>query len=300
MESFNGNVDIWEKYSNVNIDFNSNFKIEDKCKVDVKNRIGSESTMAQVFKVKIDNKEIAAKVLPIMNNSSIKNNEKEIELTLEASELVKNKKSKYFPKVYGFVFCKETHFYGDKYYEKSRRFQEFDYLLSLTKDSNIIEKIKDNKKKFIEADIVAKKIFPELNIIFSGKVQSHILFSELAYCDLKYYLETYEPPIKDIKKLVKEVLLAIKDMHMKLHIVHNDLHLGNILLKSPDNLQPLIHDFGKSYKSDFESEYDRKDDLIHFLNKLTMYNFIDELINFVLDCEDKFVVKSLLDKYYKN
>jgi hypothetical protein len=297
MEIFNGDVSIWHKYAGINNEFDARFNIEDKCKLEVKSRIGSESTMAQVFKVETDKIEIAAKILPITNNSSVKNNENEILLAIEASELVKVRKSKYFLRVYGFAFCKETYFYEDKYYEKSRRFQEYEYLLTLTNDSNIIEKIKDYKKRFIDADITAKKIFPDLDIKFSGKVQSHILFSELAYCDLKYYIETYEPSVKDIKIIVKNIFKAIRDMHMKLHIVHNDLHLGNILIKSLDNPIPLIHDFGKSYKSEFISEYDRKDDLLHFLNKLTMYNFVDELIEFVIDCEDKYIVKSLLENY---
>lgn len=303
MDTFNGDIEIWTTYGDLNyLNPVKELKIDDKCTLDVEKRIGSQSTMAQVFKVDVDGVGIAAKLLPITNKDSISNNEKEIMIATMASDLVKNKKSKYFPIVYDSILCEETHFYNDKgksYYEKSKRFQEYDFLLSLTTDEDKINKIMSYKKKFVDAEIAAKKVFPNRNIVLTGKVKSHILFSELASCDLKYYLENYSVTDEELLNIVKKVIKGIRDLHMKLKVVHNDLHLGNILITNLNHsIIPLIHDFGKSYFSDFENEYDRKDDLLHFLGKISEYSDIcNDLIDYTIDSDEKYISKSLIESF---
>jgi serine/threonine protein kinase len=277
---FNGDVKEWTPYSRDGEEMissrkelieNLNISQDDThlCNINTNKRIGSESTMAQVFEVEINNYPVAVKVLPITSKESYSQIENEVNLARLASQFVLEDKSIYFPIVYGGILCPETYFYNGAYYEKSRRFQEYEYLLSLTNDEKKISQILSYKKKFVDASVVAKKVFLAKDLLFTGKVKAYLLFSELASYDLKYYLQHNTLTIE----LIKDIFKAIYDLHTKLNIVHNDLHLGNILIKgNQGNLVPLIHDFGKSYISDFESEYDRKDDLLHILNKLIELN----------------------------
>lgn len=291
---FNGNTKEWTPYSRDGEEVISSRKeLSDisLCNIKTNKRIGSESTMAQVFEVEVNNYPVAVKVLPITSKESYSQIENEVNLARLASQLVLEAKSKYFPIVFKpaknrkvgnsyAILCPETYFYNGAYYEKSRRFQEYEYLISLTNDEKKISQILSYKKKFVDASVVAKTLsLGPINL--TGKVKSYLLFSELASYDLKYYLQHNELTIE----LIKDIFKAIYDLHTKLNIVHNDLHLGNILIKgnpdflTPGNLVPQIHDFGKSYISDFNSEYDRKDDLLHLLNKLIEIENIPGIFN---------------------
>lgn len=309
---FNGNVKEWTTYSRDGKEVVSYRKelikgmsIDKKCNINTNKRIGSESTMAQVFEVEINNYPIAVKVLPIISKESYSQIENEVNLARLASNLVINEESIYFPIVFGGNLCEETYFYSGAYayYEKSRRFQEYEYLLSLTNDEKKISQILAYKKKFVDASIASRDL--SLGpISLTGKVKSYLLFSELASYDLKYYLQHNPLTIE----LIKDIFKAIYDLHTKLNIVHNDLHLGNILIKgnpdflTPGNPVPLIHDFGKSYISDFSSEYDRKDDLLHLLNKLIeldnnpgkIKDYLNSALDIVHSSNRKYIIEEFI------
>lgn len=90
--------------------------------------------------------------------------------------------------------------------------------------------------------------YTNLSLVFqNGKTKSHILFSELASCDLRQYLKKVKPNEVEKEYIRKQCLKAISDMHTILKICHNDLHFGNFLLlpdKNEFGYIILIHDFG--------------------------------------------------------
>ena len=89
----------------------------------------------------------------------------------------------------------------------------------------------------------------------NGKTKSHILFSELASCDLKQYLRKVKPNNVEKDYIRAQCMKAISDMHTILKVCHNDLHFGNFLLlpdKNPFGYIILIHDFGMS---EYREEY---------------------------------------------
>lgn len=306
MDIFDGRVKKWtldsEHSSNIQNRFEiyksikdtENLRINIDSKINIENRIGMESTMGEVFKINLRNDKsfhfLAAKILPITKDESYENNEKEIRFAIEASELVLNGESIYFPLVYGFSLCKETYFYGVptneikfhlRFYEKSLRYQKFKFLMDSVESKDfLLNKIIKYKKNFLEPEKVNEIL--KLNLNLPDKVQSHILFSELASFDLNYYLDNSKilnleilKSLKSLYFLLKDVFIAISDLQIKLNILHNDLHLGNILLiedkDSEYKYKILIHDFGKSRRLRFNGEnldyYDKEHDLFFFISK---------------------------------
>jgi serine/threonine protein kinase len=268
--------------------------INSHCNVNIEKRIGSVSTMAEVYLVQVKNIEMACKVLPIDSDESIDRNANELILVNEASKC----RSIYFPKVYGAVFCLDTFFYNGKcefncnikipeFYNKSKRYQQYAYLSDISSD-NLKSKIIKYKKSFIDAEIARKKILPEIEL--PDTVASYLLFSELAEYDLDYYLEHNKLSNKELYVLLFDIFKAIKDMHQKLKIVHADLHLGNILIK---NNKPLIHDFGKSYKSDFTDLNDKEKDIFYFLGQLYEKISVPQKIKSLLEEVSDIVLNSV-------
>ena len=311
------------------------------CSINVNHRLGSESTKGEVYKtsLKIEDEsiEMATKILPILSDKSIEDNENEIRLALEASELILKGESIYFPIVYNFAICEETNFYNNKdyklsFYERSLRYQQFHRIsssvLQVFEDLEIIDsnfeslkKLKDetlNKilefkrslkspeftleyiiKKLENYDIntnIQKGINSLTETNLNIKISSHLLFSEIASYDLNYYLNNFKLSYDDLYDILYKIFNAINDLHTKLNILHNDLHLGNILILEIVNINeddfsksqlieiPLIHDFGNSRKVNFEKihKQDRIKDILYFMgqfrDRLKDLNYIDEMI----------------------
>ena len=197
------------------------------CEIIPDERIGSESTMGEVYRWN----NIAVKIMPLLNKGSYDNNAKECELAMEVSDLVREGKSKYFPLVYDSTFCESTFFYNHN-------------------DSAFAIK----SKKFQSGDTI----------------QSHLLFSQLAYSDLKNYASRLNKD--ELNEVILQVLKGIRDMQLHCNIVHNDLHLGNVLLlynPKKYKIQALIHDFGRSVKINKQfNSIQRKKDIIIFLSSI--------------------------------
>ncbi len=292
------------------------------CNVDISKRIGMESTMAEVYKVNIkENFSVAVKILPIINIESYTNNEKEFRFAIRASDLVLSSQSKYFPIVYDQLSCKETYFYGSnkpnlKFYEKSLRYQQFQDLLDAQIEQKVIDKILSYKKKFLDAEQVInilQKNKDFVNIDLSTKVASHLLVSEIACFDLDYYLDNNILTDTQFYYLLKDIFLAINDMYVKLNILHNDLHLGNILLiKENSRYIPLIHDFGKSKEITINKNMKdiMNNDLFYFISKFEekiknkennnkILISLDEVVNVALESENDFPIIDIV-KYWNN
>ena len=178
-----------------------------------------------------------------------KNNMKEIELAKEVSNLVTSGLSTYFPIVYRWELCDDTIFY--KHSEST-----------FAKQSRAFQKTEE--------------------------LQSHLLFSKLAFSDLKNYIHKLNTI--ELNQVISQVLKAISDLQVHCGIVHNDLHLGNILLlykPSEYGVQVLIHDFGRSVKVKSLSSIQKKRDIIIFLNSLKAEGIALEKLDSVLEILDR-------------
>lgn len=93
-----------------------------------------------------------------------------------------------------------------------------------------------------------------------------VMASELMYGDFLSLFKEY-PRHKEIPRLIGEVFAAMRWLVRK-KIVHEDLHLGNILLRSDQegNLTAVIHDFGESTEN--RAPYEHTRDIYKFLDAL--------------------------------
>lgn len=258
--------------------------ISDITNINIVKRIGSPSTMAEVYHSKIGNLDVACKLLPINSSTSIRQIENEFKL----ASLVGNGNEIYFPYVYNKFYINDTYFYNQKclflqndtskdFTSSSRWYQYYDYLLT-NAPQEIILSIISYKQKFIEPDITRDRICP--NIIIPPKIKSGILLSEILEYDLSYYLNYNTLSIKEWIELLAHIFRAIEIMHTKYNILHNDLHLGNILIN--DKI-PIIHDFGKSSISNFNNYYDKQHDILYFIGQLLDREDISTQIRDLLD-----------------
>jgi hypothetical protein len=284
---FNGDVS-WNVENNTeNFDLNQNYRINrfknltkillnsKVCEVEAIERIGSDSSMGEVYKYEIEKNFIAIKILPIINSRSKKINENEINLAKEVSSLVINKKSSYFPIVYYDIFCESTFYYEhkqSKFAIQSLNYQYYLYLKNLFKDEPEVLNSIDSYYKLGKNlnDLVKEKYGDLLEVKIN--INSQLLFSELAYTDLKNYL-TKRISKDMLNEIVFQSLEGIRDLQTMCNIVHNDLHLGNILLLfNPENkIQILIHDFGRSIKAPFLSLIRKKTDIRTFIIEIKKY-----------------------------
>lgn len=328
MDIFDGRNKVWTLESNAftydRLKIYSHIvnRFDNQCQLNIEKRIGMESTMAEVYKVNIQEFEVAAKLLPILSNESLIGNQKEIEFATKASELVLSKESVYFPLVYTSTFCPETYFYGSsnpqlKFYERSLNYQQFTFLINSIKNQKALNQITKYRKNFVDVNTIINLL--HLNVSLSDKVSSYILFSELASFDLDFYLSNYVLSSNDLYYLFEHILNAIEDLQTKLHVVHNDLHLGNILLlESVDSkigYIPLIHDFGKSryieYHHNTPKHYDQVHDLFYFISKFEeklkeinfngnlVYSELDVLVDLCNSSRERYPILDLV-KYWES
>jgi hypothetical protein len=233
--------------------------------LDVLQRIGSDSKSAEVYLLEIKEQSstvplAALKVLPIFNSNSLDKNENEIRLALNASTLVLEGRSVYFPLVYFFDECMETIFQSKEFNTKSREYQNRINPVNCVDERNTIPFV-----NYIDWSV-------------NTPVKSNILISELAEEDLYVYLNKNHMNMsyEDWVKLINHCLKAIDDMHIKLNIIHNDLHLRNFLIaKSENEIIPLIHDFGSSELVNYDEIK------LYSYDKLDIDFFIVSLLEFI-------------------
>lgn len=228
----------------------------------------------------------------------------------------------YFPRVISWNICskvmvrKEEQIQTDTFIELAER--EYIKKAALERmEGTLLE-----KKRY---RIQLKKIHSSGNVLFNDMlnlgipqrildtIKTHegipmlVMSSELMYGDLKTLTEE-DKYHKDIPRIISEVFAGLETM-VKRHIVHEDLHLGNVLLRkdSEGRLTATIHDFGESTEN--RSPYEHIRDIRKFLHALLLSpvsNIIEELIasgNLVVDIltqkgemiDEQTVLKALKD-----
>ena len=107
---------------------------------------------------------------------------------------------------------------------------------------NTLKELKSDRQLWVNA----KKNGPNIPDYISTRVPGGLLYSQLGVGDLKQCIQSNAFPEDMLMQFKENVIEAIEKMHSK-KIVHNDLHLGNVLVVWIDNgLKAVIHDFDKS------------------------------------------------------
>jgi thiamine kinase-like enzyme len=269
---------IWEKNTNLNeerqyikfpssINFCSIVNNHNK-DVQVVKRIGSESSEAEVYHIKYKNKDAALKIMPITSDNDIEKNNNEIEIANLASDMVLSNQCENFPLVYGSGRCLNSKFYNNFWNDKST-----DYAC-MRKLRNILPAKNKQMDALFRSGQAPKAIAERFNVDISLcnnlDTPSNFLISELANMDLIVWSRSVHN-VKEWTSIIIQCLSAILCMREKMKICHNDLHWGNILIKSIGNYDmALIHDFGRSIP--IEPDNIRRD-LIQFISSWSTYHY---------------------------
>lgn len=198
-------------------------------------RIGTDSSYGLVYLIEINNIKFALKILPIINDESIKENKKEMEITEKMSKLVLNEKCENFPILYKYGYCKNFEYpYFSKFREKAENYA-----------------------------------FSKEHITHTIHTPVNFMLLELAETDLYKYI------LKDIGEdellnIGIQIFNAIICMHEN-NIIHNDLHPANILILKRDScdLSIGITDFGLSIKkkTNLQNDIEEINYIFSFLEK---------------------------------
>ena len=283
---------VRELYTNSNSDKICNI-IDDKPinGVDIiKTRIGSNSAAGEVYRININNVPIALKIMPIASSLDITKNTHEIDIATHLSNRVLSGNSMNFPIVYLDYTCKNIKLKkSSKFYNKSIIFSIQQKLQNIMNVDNVRELLHNYNKPTNANSMlnIANKILKNKNTelnINNIDSQCDILLSELANADLIWFFNEHfkhKQVLDDtiFLKIINDIINGIIDMQ-KDRIIHNDLHIGNILLlKKRNEYVFLLHDFGVSIINDDESPIWRNEeqllDIERFIDNCNIYN-IDE------------------------
>jgi len=248
------------------------FNIYNKLKYSIIQRIGSASMNGRVYEVEQNSTgtRIALKIMSIDNEDECKR-----------ATLLGKTYPLYFPRVFSWDTCdnvivrKEGEEHSDVFIEFAER--EFIKKFVLVK----IPGTPLDKKRL---GILMKKIHTSgvdlmkdlegigvpTNILLQSRTHRGIcmtvMASELMSGDLLSLVKE-NPRHNEIPRLIGEVFAGIRFL-VRMKIVHEDLHLGNILLRSnhEGHLSSVIHDFGESTEN--RSPYEHTRDIYKFLDAL--------------------------------
>lgn len=293
----------WNKIAgNLESVCSDNWNREKEGAIKIIERIGSESTQAEVYKLQIGDMVVAGKILPIISEHSFSDNIREIEIAKQVSKEVVSKKTIYFPIVYSSSYCNKT-IYNKKslFYEDSFKYALYEWICKGVFNTACQKRIKYANKNLNIQELITK--YPD----FPGNIESHVLISELCFSDLRQYISSDYSKNADDNfwlKVIFHVLKGIEYLNENMNILHNDLHTGNILLKIADVESerifiPLIHDFGKSRKIESWNRDEKLFDVQKFLYDMSINEglpfTIRQKCTFAIDTYDS--ISEMLDYF---
>lgn len=236
--------------------------------VKVVKRIGSESSEGEVYQIKYKDIDAALKMMPIVSDNDISKNKNEISVATLASEMVLENRCENFPIVYGSGKCQNSNFYSPIWKERS-----LNYACMRKLRQNLPSKTRQMDALYrsgTSPENVAKRFGVDIGLCNNLETPSDFLISELASSDLSIWASSSHTS-KEWKSIIYQCLQTIQFMRKEMGICHNDLHWGNILIKSiADYDLALIHDFGKSVPINNEN---KSDDLVKFISSYTGINY---------------------------
>lgn len=254
-------------------------------------RIGSASMNGRIYEAEQKTNEKERVALKFM----LKENIEECYLASRLGE----KHPIFFPRVLGWkydnvIVREETKEHSDIFLENA----EISYIknfvlqnMKCDKRLRIMMKKMNSKGEILMQDLkdlgVPHSVLKEVNT--DGKIEMLLMASELLSGDLVSFIKS-NPKHKEIPRLVSEVFGGLRVLVSE-RIVHEDLHLGNVLLRSDSNghITSVIHDFGESTLD--RSPYEHMRDVNTFLHALitsvgTQYEDIIQSCQRLIDSVD--------------
>jgi len=248
------------------------FDVCDELSFRVISRIGSASVNGRVYEVEQTNTHarVALKFMTV-------NNEHECRLASYLGSL----NPLYFPRVVSWQTCpnvivrEENQVNSDAFIEHAERQFIKSYIIE-----NMIGTAIEKKRMRINLRNIHgtnNSIFRQIrdlgvsHEIIQG-IQAHrgiamtVMASELMSGDFATFIKE-NPRSTEIPRLIGEVFAGLRTL-VREQIVHEDLHLGNVLIRSDvdGNLTAVIHDFGESTTD--RSPYEHIKDIVKFLDSL--------------------------------
>ena len=260
-----------EKFPN-NLEFCENLENSDK--IQILERIGSASADAEVYKIRFEEMEFALKLMSRVDNDSEERNWKEIETAYQAGEY-----SAYFPLTFAYGYCPETSYYLNmsSFIPRALKYKCVQDMLKSIDNKTVKKRFESDHRNGMGIDELKNKY--NLKVENKDKIQVDFLISELANGDLGNWMRKSRE-IKEWRKVLVDVITGIYYLTGMLGKVHPDLHPGNILiLKTKDEIQALIHDFGRCYPVDESIPATYKATLLSFCSEfISCANTRDDLV----------------------
>lgn len=244
-------------------------------------RIGSESMDAMVFKVDNEGCDMAVKVLFDISEKSKKDSDNELKIAKYLSEI--DNSGDCFLHVYGSGYCADIDIpYTNVLIEKSKRYNLDRYLKEKYKIEGKRFAIKNRGLSYKE---YLDRVTEQFGNVEDPNVSGHLLYTQMLWGDLIQLIENED--IDKVLVLLDEVIPNVFSCIQKLHdlsISHNDLHLGNVLLKVFEDeyrekkWTTVIHDFGKSEFVDVFDEEIALRDFHKFAEAITKHQYLKNTI----------------------
>lgn len=276
-------------------------------------RIGTESTDGEIYLVKLKGTDFHAvfKIIPYKYEHTEELFLNELTIAGICSDMVKQQVCRFFPMMYTSYRCNNLIFPDSSLlHEISFRYEilkdAFDKLELLLdnpddlRDSRALKfslqntigfekdyiKIKSIILETIQAFLKDRNIIADIQI--DVKIKGFVIVNELGQMDLNQYIsykKQIKSPILDAEwfDLLDHILNGIKFLQLN-NILHDDLHMGNVLLLNKEEGSTwLIHDFGKSKILTEWSLEHKKKDILFFIDMLDSTRYKSETVKTLLN-----------------
>ncbi len=275
-------------------------------------RIGSKSMDAVVFAALLFNsaqrilprrnvlpQKVAVKFMPVESERRHRRNLEEIAIAKRASQLVLRGISSHFLLVYGSTSCQsvllpqesEQNFCNSIFLSRAQRALARTGAPATQQSLEVKRLLAALRSNLDDEKFIAVCSEMNLHCDLNKYVSCDVLVAEYAWGDLKTWLHDYSLTFADWINVLSQVFEAIDTMQKHMQVLHNDLHLGNVLMMLY-NKQALciIHDFGQAeYPVDFGTAEKRTHDALKFIDSCKREPDVKHLPPFLLDFCEKFL-----------
>lgn len=244
--------------------------------VKVIKRIGSESTEGEVYQIEYQGQMAAIKLMPINSDQDRAKNQTEMEVAQQVSQMVADNECSNFPMVFEVGRCQNVWFFRPEWRKLGEQYACLKYLQSLVPTAKA-KQLAALYRQGLSLQQIADRFNLDLAGCHDLPVACDFMISELAHEDLSSWAQRPHS-VAEWKNVIYQILAAIVCLHTGTHMIHGDLHWGNILIKQMagtvtavpsqqgwslgrKRVLALLHDFGKSEPL---TATNHQDDIIKF------------------------------------